>query len=221
MRTMLLTMVSLTIASAACAQQPQQQAREEDPTRKVAGSGAPAGWNIRLDAKDKARYTVNDTKFSQMGAGLHVTSGPAALYHKGNVPAFTSLSATFVQMEAPRHPEAYGLFFGGKNIDDDNGQEYVYFLIRGDGQYNISHRAGAEVHRIINWTPNAAIVKQDSTGKARNTLSVAVDADSVRFQVNGTTVHAMPRTTIRTVDGVAGLRVNHNLNVHIDGYSVK
>src|SRR5258705_9096904 len=39
----------------------------------------PPGWTVRLD--DPTRYTVNDTRFETMGSGLHVTSGPAAIYY--------------------------------------------------------------------------------------------------------------------------------------------
>lgn len=221
MRTTFLALGTLFVTSAACAQQPASQGKEADPTRKVeAAAATPAGWTVRLDDKDTARYKVTDTRFESMGTGLHVTSGPAAIYYKGDVKNLGGVSATFVQMEAPRHPEAYGLFFGGRDLKDPAKQTYVYYIVRGDGQFNISHRAGSEVHRIVPWTASAALNKQDAAGKARNALSVTVGADSVRFLANGKQVHAISRQEITNADGAAGLRVNHNLNVHVDGFAV-
>ena len=76
------------------------------------------------------------------------------------------------------------------------------------------------MHRIVPWTASAALNKQDAAGKARNALSVTVGADSVRFLANGKQVHAISRQEITNADGAAGLRVNHNLNVHVDGFAV-
>ena len=221
MRSTFLALGTLFLTSAACAQQPTPQGKEADPTRKVeAASATPAGWTVRLDDKDTARYKATDVRFESMGTGLHVTSGPAAIYYKGDVNNLGGVSATFVQMEAPRHPEAYGLFFAGRDLKDPAKQTYVYYIVRGDGQFNISHRAGSEVHRIVPWTPSDALNKQDAAGKARNALSVTVGADSVRFLANGKQVHAISRQEITNADGAAGLRVNHNLNVHVDGFAV-
>ncbi|MHB0948961.1 MAG: hypothetical protein ACYC3Q_00325 [Gemmatimonadaceae bacterium] len=223
MRRMFLALATLSVASTACAQQPTPQAKEAkeaDPTRTVTATTTPAGWTVRLDDKDTTRYKVTDTRFETMGTGLHVTSGPAAIYYKDDVKNLSGVSATFVQMEAPRHAEAYGLFFAGRDLGDPAKQTYVYFIVRGDGQYNISQRAGSEVHRIVPWTPSDAVARQDSAGKARNALSVTVGADSVRFLANGKQVQAISRQEITNADGVAGLRVNHNLNVHVDGFTV-
>ena len=52
------------------------------------------------------------------------------------------------------------------------------------------------------------------------------DATQVHFLVNGTEVHALPRSVIDSGPehsgsaGIAGIRVNHNLDVHIDGFAV-
>jgi hypothetical protein len=85
----------------------------------------------------------------------------------------------------------------------------------------VKHRAGSEVHTIMDWTENAAVQKQHANGKATNTLTVdATKADSVRLLVNGSEVAALPLSKFGGTDGVVGLRVNHNLDVHIAGFSV-
>jgi hypothetical protein len=118
------------------------------------------------------------------------------------------------------HPEAYGLFFGGSNLQGAQ-QSYLYFLVRGDGKFYIAHRAGADVHRIVPWEDNAAIVKQDSAGVATNVLSVQVTGDSLFFMVNGTRVQSLPKGGMLNADGQVGLRVNHNLDVHVGAFDVK
>jgi hypothetical protein len=227
MRTKTVTLALLTIALAACGgqsgqqqqqQEPAQQG-ENDPTRRAAGGAIPAGWQIRIDDKDASRYKTNDVRFVPMGGGFHITSGPAAIYPGADLPnSEFVLEATFNQTQAPRHPEAYGLFFGGQNLEDADRQEYMYFLVRGNGQFLINHRAGREVHKIFDWADHPAIRKQNESGQATNQLTVRVGADSVRFLANGQQVAAISRQTITRPGGKAGLRVNHNLDVHVTGF---
>jgi hypothetical protein len=42
----------------------------------------------------------------------------------------------------------------------------------------------------------------------------------VRFLVNGTEVNSVDAAKVDTA-GTAGLRVNHNLNLHVEGFTVK
>jgi hypothetical protein len=84
----------------------------------------------------------------------------------------------------------------------------------------LKHRAGKEVHTIMDWTDNAAVRKQDASGKASNTLTVdASGADSVRLLVNGKQVTALGKAGIGG-DGAVGLRVNHNLDVQVPSFTV-
>ena len=225
MRSRMFTLALFAAASAACnaqsgqQQQPAQQGGGTDPTQRAAGGTIPAGWQIRLDDKDAARYTTNDVRFVPIGGGFHVTTGPAAIFPGADLPngPFV-LEATFNQTKAPSHPEAYGLFFSGKNLDNADTQEYVYFLVRGTGQFLINHRAGRDVHKIIDWQDHAAIKKQDANGQATNQLAIRAGADSVRFLANGQQVAAIPRQVITNPGGRAGLRVNHNLDVQVTGF---
>ena len=199
---------------------------QADADNKVAGGGTvPAGWQMRVDPK---AGSGTEPKMAAMGAGFHVTSGARAIYWrpsdaaKGNY----TVEATLAQTTAPAHPEAYGIFFAGKELQSPN-QQYMYFLVRQDGKYMISHRADDNtIHSIVPWTDNAAIRKADAQGKASNTLAVDVGAEQIRFLVNGTAVHSIPRSQVQgpghinALDGFAGLRVNHNLDVHIDGLKV-
>ena len=63
--------------------------------------------------------------------------------------------------------------------------------------------------------------KPDESGKSTNALEVRVGADKIDYVVNGTVVHSAPKTgaTAKT-DGIAGIRVNHMLEVQVDGFGV-
>jgi hypothetical protein len=195
------------------------QMKDHDPDKKAEGGALPAGWMGRTD-RDNAK--LSDAKFEKTGAtSYHVTSGPAAIYWKdNNVTGPYVAAATFTQMKAPMHPEAYGLFFMGKSLSTAD-QNYAYLLVRGDGKVMVKHRAGKDVHTIIDWTENAAVHKQDAAGKATNTLTVdASKADSLRLKVNGAQVAAIEGGHLGSMDGTVGLRVNHNLDVQVADFTI-
>lgn len=215
-RRSLTTLSLLVLASAPLS----AQAKHHDPDKKAdGGAPLPAGWTGRTD-KDNAKLA--DAKFVAMGSGFHVTSGPAAIYWnpshatKGHYVATTSITQT----KAPAHPEAFGMFFMGKKLDTPQ-LDYAYFLVRGDGKVMVKHRAGAETHTIMNWTEHAAVKKADANGKSTNVLTVdASKPDSVRLMVNGAQVAALAGGHLGSTDGMVGLRVNHNLDVHIGEFTV-
>jgi hypothetical protein len=215
-----MTMIRRTLAVAAVAlvaASSLQAQHSSDPDMKVNGGTLPAGWSARTDNPSSK---IADARFVVMGPGFHVTSGPAAIYWRTGrvVSGPFKATATFTQEKAPTHPEAYGIFFAGNKLDAPD-QTYFYFLVRGDGKVMLKHRAGTEVHTLIDWTNNEAVNKQDAAGKATNTLTVdASKPDSVRFLVNGKPVAA--RSNLGNIVGTVGLRVNHNLDVHIANYAV-
>ena len=157
-----------------------------------------------------------------MGAGLHVTTGPSGIFYdeKTTAKGDYAATATFTQTKPSAHPEAYGLFVGGSDLQGA-GQRYLYFVVRQDGKYTIKHRAGTEVHTLVDWTASPAVKAVEGAGKATNALTVRAAGGDVKFLVNGTEVASLPRAKAMDVDGVVGLRVNHNLDVHVDGFSVK
>ena len=208
-----------TLSLLALAAAPLAAQGADDPTHKVAGGALPAGWMGRTD---RATDKLTDAKFVAMGSGYHATSGPAAIYWNPKTVTSSPFTATttVTQTKAPTHPEAYGIFFMGKDLDAPT-PSYMYFIVRGDGKFMVNHRAGAEVHKIIPWTENAAVVKADANGKATNKLTVdATKTDSLRLLVNDKQVAALPANQFGTTNGIVGLRVNHNLDVHIGELTV-
>jgi hypothetical protein len=184
---------------------------------KAAAPALPEGWSMRLDRAN----SPTQPKFVAMGDGFHFTSGPAAIYYNPSqlMSGDFRVTATFTQTKAPTHPEAYGLFVGGSNLDKPE-QEYGYIVVRGDGKYLIKHRAGGEVHTIQDWTEHPKLNKQDAEGKATNTLTVESVGDKVRMLVNGEEVKSWEKSYWKA-DGQVGIRINHQLDVHVSNFKVE
>lgn len=181
---------------------------------------APAGWVARFD---RANSDPTKVRFVTMGQGLHFTTGPSATWYRpGEVlDGEYAVQATFVQTKKAEHNDAYGLMVFGREMDRPT-QNYVYFMVRQTGEWSAKHRANdTEVHTVQGWVAHPAIVKGDAAGKAVNTLRVQVDADSARFMINGQQVMGMDRKYLKDVSGVPGIRMNHGLDVHVDGWSAE
>ena len=193
-------------------------ANNADPDRNAEGGGIPAGFIARTDKPDA---DISGAKYTVSGNDWEVTTGPAHIVYaskdmgNGNYTA----SASFEQLENPAHPEAYGIFIGGHDLDNDN-QTYTYFLVRGTGDLAVKVREGGSTRDVLKWTPSADVPKADGSGKARYDLAVQVTNDAVKFMVNGKQAASVSRAGIPT-DGIAGLRINHNLHVKVNPVSIK
>ena len=210
--------IALLTAAGLMIHAPAVTAQMADPDNPVEGGGTlPAGWAARTDG-DRPMANV---KFVTMGNGLHVTLGPAAIFWReaDRVSGPFHAEVTYTQTKAPQHPEAYGMFLAGQDLKEA-GQSYVYFLVRKDGKFLVKRRTGTTTSNVTEgWTDHAAVVKEDAAGKATNKMEIAVDAaGKVSFKVNGQEVHTM--TDPAATRGVVGLRVNHNLDLHIAGFGV-
>jgi hypothetical protein len=200
-----------------------------DPDKLVKDGGVQvAGWSGRLDPQaEKRGARMTDAKFWSMGPGMHVTAGPPAIYwnpaNRGTG-AYTA-KATFAQTKAPEHAEYYGLFIGGSNLDKPT-QNYLYCAISGNGTFVVKHRHGDEVHELAGRTANTAIKPADAAGKASNEIAWKVTPERTSCLVNGTEVWGyaskdlVGEGKLQSTDGIAGIRVNHNLDVHIAGFTV-
>jgi hypothetical protein len=223
MRTVTILSLTTLLALPLAAQRPAS-----DPDKNVAGTGTlPAGWSVRLD---RTTDSLKNLKFGPMGPGLHVTTGPSGIFWReaDAVPGSFHTIATFTQMKKPTHPEAFGIFVAGKDIHEPTAS-YVYLIVRGDGMFSIRQggAVGAGSTNLTTggnrngWLASDAVVKEDSAGKAKNTLEITGDAASKKltFKINGKEVAQIDAPN-GAVGGLVGLRVNHNLDVHIDGFAV-
>jgi len=172
----------------------------------------PPGWSARVD-RDQP---VDGIMFMTMGDGFHVVTGPAAVFYN---PAWSGsgdyeVSARFTQNRAPRNPESFGIAIGGRDLGGP-GQDYLYFLVRGTGEYFLAHRQGEERHILANWTAHPAIERQAADGRQTSVLGARVAGSDVVFTVNGSEITRLPRDRAIT-DGIFGFRINHSLDITID-----
>jgi hypothetical protein len=190
----------------------------------LAAQAPPPGWKMRVDRSTSASDpdAAGTIKFVTMGKGFHATNPQAATYFNPSNTATGnySLKGNFTLQKPSGHNNYYGLVFGGADLEGA-GQNYLYFLIGQDGTWLVKHRAGDATHDVAPKAPNDAVKKPDASGKSTNALEVRVTADKIEYLVNGTTVHSTPKSgmTAKT-DGVYGIRVNHQLEVHVDGLAV-
>lgn len=192
----------------------------EHHDQAVRGGGTlPAGWSARPDGEGD----LKNIKFVTMEPGYHLTLGPATILYRGQDRAngpFHTL-ATFHQMKKLEHAEGYGLMFGGEGLTGKH-QKYTYFLVRDDGTYLIKRRDGQKTSDITRgWTSHPAVKKGDAEGKTSNLLEIDAKQNpaKVGFKVNGQTVYTADAKNMNP-KGIVGLRANHNLDLHVEGFAV-
>ena len=184
---------------------------------------APAGWKERIDNSANANDPDDNpkVKFVSMGKGFHVTSGPAATYWNPSNTATGNytLKGTFILFKPSGHTNYYGLVFGGEDLGGPK-QNYIYFMVAQDGTYAVIHRAGDQTHSVQR-AKHEAVKVPGADGRSTNALEVRVTAKDISYVVNGTVVHTTPKTGMtEKTDGVVGVRINHLLDVHVDGFEV-
>jgi hypothetical protein len=185
---------------------------------------APQGWKVRADRSTSASDpdAAGDIKFVTMGTGFHATNPKAAVYWNPANKASGSytLKGSFTLMKPSGHANYYGLVFGGSGLEGAQ-QSYLYFVVAQNGTWLIKRRDGEDTSVVSAKTPNDAVKKPDDTGKSTNALEVRVGGDKIDFVVNGAVVHTEAKTgAMAKTDGIYGIRINHQLEVHVDGFAV-
>jgi hypothetical protein len=183
---------------------------------------SPAGWRVHTDPSQNAQDPDNtpNLTFAAMGKGFHVISGPAGTFwHPSNTANGSYVvRATFNLMEPSNHTNFYGLVFGGRDLEGPN-QAYAYFVVAQDGTFQVRQRTGRQVTTVHGPTAHAAVRRPGGNGQSSNALEVRVAGDTISYVVNGTVVQSGPKGSLAT-DGLTGVRVNHVLNVHVEGFAV-
>jgi len=141
------------------------------------------------------------------------------------VPANTAagaytLKGTFTLVKPSGHNNYYGLVFGGSGLEGAQ-QSYLYFVVAQNGTWLIKRRDGDATSTVSPKTSNDSVKKPDAGGKSTNALEVRVGADKIDFVVNDVVVHSEPKSgALAKTDGIYGIRINHQLEVHVDGFGV-
>src|SRR5438128_9313424 len=185
---------------------------------------APKGWKMRVDRSTSASDpdATGDIKFVTMGSGFHATNPQAAVYWNPSNKATGNytLKGTFTMMKPSGHNNYYGLVFGASGLEGPQ-QSYLYFLVAQTGTWLIKRRDGDATSSVSPKTPGDAVKKPDASGKSTNALEVRAGADKIDFVVNGEVVHTEPKSgAMAKTDGIYGIRVNHLLEVQVDGLTV-
>ena len=162
-------------------------------------------------------------KLVKTATGLQATTPQAAVFwHPSNqANGAYAVKGAFTLVKPSGHTNYYGIVFGGKGLDGSS-QAYLYFMVAQDGTFLIKRRAGDAVAEDVHpKTSHAAVKRPDANGTSTNMLEVRVMADKVDYVVNGVTVHTTPRTGVTAAtDGTFGVRVNHQLDVRVDGLAM-
>ncbi len=185
---------------------------------------APAGWQVRIDRSTTASDPDNVPELTvvPMGKGFRATGGPAGTFWN---PANRGMGnyvvrATFNLMKPSGHVNYYGLVFGGADLEGA-GQKYIYFLVAQNGTFIIRSRVGENVQDVQTRMMHTAIRQPGADGRSTNTLEVRVAGNTISYVVNGTVVHTTPKSgPTAATDGIAGVRVNHVLDVHVENFEV-
>jgi hypothetical protein len=198
-------------------------AQGQDASRTVAGGGISApGWTGQVDAgAEKAGQTVNDTKLTQTGKTLQVTTGPAASFWNpadkasGNY----TVSATFNEakyMNLNSHPHPYGIFIAGNGLGTPEHSE-LYCAAYGNGNFIVRGFGPESFQMNGHGEANPAVHKAAAPGEpVSQTIALSVKGDKVECAINGTVVASYAKADLvatgklKSTDGVYGVRFSHN-----------
>jgi len=188
------------------------------------GAQAPKDWLLRADRSANAADpdAPGAVRFSAQGSGFHaVTPQAAVFWNPANVATGNyTLKGTFTLVRPSNHTNYYGLVFGASGLEGPK-QTYLYFTVAQDGTWLIKQRVGDVRTNDVARAAHAAVKTPDAKGTSTNLLEVRVTAGKIDYAVNGTVVHSTPRTGLTAnTDGIYGMRVNHQLEVRVDGLAL-
>lgn len=214
MRVRIFVVIVLLLLLTGCTR--KQETAAERERMQAQRHSLPAGWQVRVEETDAS---VDNVKLMNMPPGWHITTGPAALLYR---PENTAAGLYRLESEsflfADDRLEGHGVFFGGQGLDAPDSS-YTSFLLRKDGRFQIEVRQAGETSTPVAWTEHVAVAKPAGEQPAKNVLAVAVTAEKIRFHVNGQQVAELPRTVLPS-EGIFGLRVRNQVNVHVTSLTV-
>jgi hypothetical protein len=183
----------------------------------------PPGWKWVTDGDARIVQSLDPAEgswlFGTMAPGWHVTTRPGVILFE---PTYTARGRFAVESEsflfAGTSSAGFGVFVGGTGLDAT--AKYVAFLIRRDGSAAIELVEAGRSTPLHPWTKASAVVPGAADGDPKkNVLRVEAEAAAVSFLVNGEKVAEVPREGAR-FDGVVGLRVGENLNLHVTNLDI-
>jgi hypothetical protein len=195
----------------------------QDASHAVAGGGITAkGWQGQIDERaETAGQTVNDTKVTEEGKVLHVTTGPAATFWnpKNKASGNYTVSATFTEpkyMNLNTHPHPYGLVIAGNDLGTPNHSE-LYCAAYGNGTFIVRGFGPEPFQMNGHGEANDAIHKASRPGEpVTQKIALSVKGDEVTCAINGVVVGTYKKADLvgagklKSTDGIYGIRFAHN-----------
>jgi hypothetical protein len=194
-----------------------------DASRSVAGGGISApGWLGEIDpGAERAGQTIKDTKLSQDGNALHVTTGPAATYWNpaNKASGNYSVSATFSEpqyMNLNSHPHPYGIVIAGNDMGTAQHSE-LYCAAYGNGNFIVRGFGPEPFQMNGHGEANPAVHKAAGSGESvTQKITFSVKGDRVECAINGAVVASYDKAQLvtagklKSTDGLYGIRFSHN-----------
>lgn len=206
----------------------------QESARAVAGGGISApGWTGQIDANEERRGQVlSNSKLTQTGNVLHVTTGPAVTYWNpaNKASGDYTVKATFNEpkyMNLNDHPHPYGIVIAGNDLGTPQ-QSYLYCAAYGDGTF-IVRGFGPNAFQMGSRGPqaNPAVHKAPAPGQpVTQDIALSVKGNRVECAINGTVVAGFDKSELvvpgklKSTDGVYGIRFAHNTDATVTALSV-
>lgn len=189
------------------------------PSAAAAQLETPPDWRYVTDAPAEL-VTGEETRegtwrFVAMPPGWHITTGPGALLWDPSHGASDRFSLEAEIFLFPQTgDEGWGLFLGGRELDDEASRAYTAVLLRADGAVGVFRNEHGAKQTVVDWTPADAAGKRTEGDVVGNVLRVDAERDSVTVSVNESVAVRFPRDAA-PIDGPFGLRVGAESNLHI------
>jgi hypothetical protein len=209
-------------------------AQGQDGARTVAGGGVSApGWTGKIDAsEERTGQVLNNSRLTQTGNVLHVTTGPAVTYWNpaNKATGDYTVKATFLEpkyMSINDHPHPYGIVIAGNDLGTAQ-QSYLYCAAYGDGTF-IVRGFGPEAFQMGGRRPEANAAVHRAAGRGQpvtQEIAVSAKGDRVECAINGTVVAGYAKAALvtagklKSTDGVYGIRFAHNTDATVTGLAV-
>jgi len=207
----------------------------QDESRALTDGGIfAAGWEGRIDAGEAASgLTLSNSRLSQSGDTLFVTTGPAVAYwNPANTASGTyTVRATFTEpeyMNLNNHPHPYGVFIGGTDLGTDQ-QKYLYCAAYGNGNF-IVRGFGPDAFQLNGPRGGShdAVNRAEGQGQpVTQEIAISVTGDEVSCAINGTVVGTYSRAEVvgdgrlSSTDGIYGIRFGHNTEGYVTGLTLE
>lgn len=206
-------------------------AQAHDASHGVAGGGiSVAGWAGAVDASEARNgLALKDARFALEGSAIRITSGPATTFWntKTALKGDYTVKATFTEPKfVGDHPHPYGIVVAASPLEAGKGQA-LYCAAYGNGTF-IFRGFSPAPFQVSERRPTAhpAIRKASGPGASvTQEIAVSVQGDKVTCRINGAEVGSYPRSAVvgagkvATTDGFAGVRVGHNADVIVTGFT--